>query len=64
MEVTEVPEYRRKLVMILHLPPFMDLTPKQRAREDRFFEEMARKGYHTRPMNGLSDDTLGLYTIA
>lgn len=59
----EVTEQKRTLVMILHLPPFMDLTPKQRAREDRFFEEMSRKGYHTRPMNGLADDTLGLYKI-
>ena len=60
----EVTEQKRKLVMILNLHPFMDLTPKQCAREERLFEEMSRKGYYTRPMNGLADDTLGLYTIA
>ena len=58
----EVTEQKRKLVMILHLPPFMDLTPKQRAREDRFFGEMCAKGYYTRTVHGMSEDTVGLYT--
>ena len=64
MEVTEVPEVLewRKLVMILHLPPFMDLTPEQREREDRFFGKMYAKGYHTRTMHGMSEDAVGLYT--
>lgn len=66
MEMTQVHEFHvktRKLVMILHLSPFMDLTAEQRDREDRFFVQMYHKGYYARTVHGPSCDTVGMYKV-
>ncbi len=63
----EVTEQKRKLVMILRLPAYMDLTAEQRDREDQFFGLMYSKGYMftTKTVEqGGKVDTVTMYTSA
>ena len=61
MEMTQVPEYKRKLVMTLHLPPYMDMTAEQRDREDQFFGDMFSKGLYTVTRHGMKGDAVAFY---
>ena len=64
MEMTQVHEViteKRKLVMILHLPLYMNMTAAQRDREDQFFDRMFSKGLDVVTRHGVKGDSVALY---